>query len=422
MRSFRSAPVRLWLWLWLLTFSLSVLGSIPSVPLPRDCGLRMSPPAACPSRDNALGQVAVVFEDEALTRCTEYVYDAAGRVAEIIGPEVEPGSIQTHEELVYDGASRVTDRYVWRDATGADRARTHYTYDLNSQVATLTTPDDTTYWFEYDEAGLKTAELRALEPCGVADLATYNPNAANTHRTEFRYNVKGELVRKLVQAENGTLGSTLSPPAADPSRTYHVFSYAYDAAGQRTAVTDPAGRVWQLAYDNVGRVIMQSVTFGTPPTTLRYRKFSYDLSTLANCATMTTRVDFLDSTTGRAPVVTRYHYDGRGNLRVTEEAYGTAQQRVTETEVTGADQPATVTFGGVRSTFAYQFDRLATTTHGALNPLVTERTYDGFGNLATAQTQGGGAPSSAPLLRFTYDANGSLRSVPRGLRKVVRCL
>jgi len=201
-----------------------------------------------------------------------------------------------------------------------------------------------------------------------------------------------------------------------------MFSYAYDAAGQRTAVTDPAGRVWQLEYDNAGRVIMQSVTFGTPPTTLRYRKFSYDLSDRANCATMTTRIDFLDSTTGRAPVVTRYHYDGRGNLRVTEEAYGTAQQRVTETEVTGHDLPATVTFGGVRSTFAYQFDRLATTTHGALNPLVTERTYDGFGNLATAQTQGGGAPSSAPLLRFTYDANGSLRSVPRGLRKVVRCL
>ncbi|OGV73566.1 MAG: hypothetical protein A3K18_17770 [Lentisphaerae bacterium RIFOXYA12_64_32] len=360
---------------------------------------------------NALGQVAFVFQDEALTRCTEYVYDAAGRVAEIIGPEVEPGSIQAHEELVYDGASRVTDRYVWRDATGADRARTHYTYLDNGQVATLTTPDDTTYWFEYDEAGLKTAELRALEPCGVADLASYNPNAANTHRTEFRYNVKGELVRKLVQAENGTLGSTLSPPAADPSRTYHVFSYAYDAAGQRTAVTDPAGRVWRLEYDNAGRVVEQSVSYGSPSTDLTYREFSYELSDLQDrpyCLTMTVRTDFPDS---GHEVLTRYHYDGRGNLRVTEEAYGTAQQRVTETEVTGADQPATVTFGGVRSTFEYQFDQLAKSTHGTLNPLTFTRTYDSFGNLATAQTQSGGAPSSAPLLRFTHDANGALRSV-----------
>lgn len=348
---------------------------------------------------NALGRVRFEYHNQDHTRFTEYRYNRAGRLAHIIGPEVEVGSIRRREDFLYDRASRLTDHYVWRDEAGEDRARTHYTYTDDSLVRTITTPDATTRWFEYNEAGMKTAELRSLQPCEVDDIEMYG---LGTHRTEFKHNVRGELERKLVEAQNGEIVAD----AVDNTRTYHVFAYGYDDDGQLGTVTDSADRVWGVDYDNVGRVVEKDVTFGQGPQSIRYLTFRYEASDRPNCATVTVRTDFPDSS---HPVVTRYHYDGRDNLRVIEEAYGTAQERVTETDYTGTDLVATEAFGDVRSRFEYEFDRLTREVHGTLNAVELSRSYDLFGNLERAATESGTSSSPAAELRFVHNANNQLR-------------
>jgi RHS repeat-associated protein len=366
---------------------------------------------------NALGQALAVYEDmagEDPARATEYTYDAAGRLVEIEGPAVEAGSIRRHETLVYDNASRLVDHYTWRDGTGDDLARTHTSYDANGRVLTLTTPDLTTFWFEYNEAGMRTAALRSTEPCGVADIAGYPlSDSTMTHRTEYRYNVRSELDRKLVEAVNGQT----VVDAHDVSRSYHVFEYTYDQDGHLAALTDAAGRTWGLAYDNADRVVEQTVAYCSPQTQLRYRTFAYSVSPYAGstqtpqayCKTMTVRTDFPDNVSPSSPAVTRYHYDGRGNLRCTEEGWnGTTALRTTWTTVTDNDLPGTATVGAFRSAYQYQFDRLVSAKFGQAsqpnNPAITlDRAYDLPGDL-TAATAGSQA------VGLSYDANHRLRA------------
>lgn len=360
---------------------------------------------------NPLGQVRfrydVSAEDDSKQRVTEFIYDSAGRLKEIVGPDVPSGTIRLHEEFVYDAASRVVDRYRWRDETGQSKARTHFTYDDLGRVRSVTDPDNSTVWFGYNEAGMKTLELRSTKPVSISDLDTYNVDDPQlTHAREFRYNVKGELTRQLIQDVAGSPGATTYPDAAYPNRHYKAIAYDYYGNGLLKSVTDPRGNQFLLEYDALGRKRKYKVT---PPggTEITYLEFRYAESNLPEYASMITRLDFPSGTgsSQTAKMATRFHLDGRGNIRLMEEGEFatntfTALRSTTNTYYLN-DQSQTSTTANITTSRTWRNDRLATVTSGTLPEYLWDYTEFGETEFITdTRTQ--------KRVSFLYDENGGL--------------
>jgi len=155
-------------------------------------------------------------------RTTDYTYDLNGRVLS-----------ETRRQVVYG----VVDAYGRLSQQTGD-AVTHYAYDNAGNLLKRTDANGAEYVFEYDLIGRLTAMV-------APRFTDYAGRTVQT-RTEYAYNMRGDVIRETIKGANG---------AAD-----QISLYTYDIAGRLTAKTNALGVTTLMAYDAVGNLVQMRYT------------------------------------------------------------------------------------------------------------------------------------------------------------------
>jgi YD repeat-containing protein len=307
--------------------------------------------------DNEYGQTAQVIDGNGNT--TSYTYDTNGDLIKTTD------AIGQQSGASFDAAGRLA------TSTDANGVVTSYAYDAANRVLTKT-----------------------LDPTGLALITKYGYDAES--RTISTTNTSN-IVTTTAYDRDGRVTQV----AVDPTGLNLVTTYAYDNAGDVLTVTQGAGssnpRVTQYTYDTLGRRTQQVVDPGTgnnPATGQPYlnltTKYRYDangnlvhkIDANGNSTWYVYDADNqLKYTIDALGGITETDYDADGNLAVTRR-YATAMtppsastDRVLVSQVT----PVTSSADRVQRTF-YNAEGLAEYTIDAAGT-VTQRTYDGAGNV-----------------------------------------
>lgn len=229
-------------------------------------------------------QIAMI---DPLGATTTFDYDAAGRLVR----RSEPGDRVTEHR--YDGLGRLTrttdalgnattfgyspvgELVSLRDAAGR---LARFAYDALGRLISRTDPLGGVVRFDYDDAGNLARRSDAL---GTKTL-TYDlldrliavDYPGSEHDARFSYDLAGN---RTVESNAAVTVRTAFDAAGRPVQvsvvlpgTRKVFTYAYDAGGRRTSMTDPDGGVTRYAYDPAGRLARLVTPDGLATT------FSYD--------------------------------------------------------------------------------------------------------------------------------------------------
>ncbi|MGY6500406.1 MAG: RHS repeat-associated core domain-containing protein [Acidimicrobiales bacterium] len=191
--------------------------------------------------------VDVVFGDANLTvavvsptgATTHERSDEFGQIREWIAEERIPTTFSASTTFGYDDAGNLLSVTDPLDATSTT------TYNVFGEALTTTDADGVELTFEYDGVGREVSR---------SDLLGRRINRV--------YDLAGDLVAEQRTDTNGTV---LAETA-----------FAYDAAGNPTSVTTPAGWVSTMTYDSLGRASTQ-VRNASPTESLRTR-IGYDLA------------------------------------------------------------------------------------------------------------------------------------------------
>lgn len=177
------------------------------------------------------GQVATVTN--ALGHVTQVTaYDANGRPLSV----TDPNNVIT--SLAYDGRGRLTSRTVGGEITS-------YEYDGVGKLLKVSLPDGGFLAYTYDAA-----QRLTWVADGQGNRIAYTLDAAGNRLKEEVTDPQGNLVR-LRQRAFDVLGRL----SQETSAAGHVTSYAYDANGNLTGVTDPLNRLSSRSYDALNRLI-----------------------------------------------------------------------------------------------------------------------------------------------------------------------
>ncbi len=336
---------------------------------------------------------------------TNYIYDDADQLIQIIDPAGHTisrtytldGQLETEIDADgyttryhYDELRRLTSRTV--DEGGLNQT-THYEYDTNNNITSMTDPIGVKTCYEYDSHNRQTAKT---QDCGGLNL-----------RTEYAYDLNSNLI--YVTDERGIVTHTeydaLNRPTLTrlddgglnlSNRTY------YDSAGNIDYTSDERGIITRFEYDNLNRLTQEcgdsaglnlctNVTYDrlnnpqtvTDPkgitTQTHYNAFSQPLEEIADAAGLQAR--------------TSYHYDNALNLtRITDDNGNSTAYTYTERDELASESYADGTV------VAYSYDGRGN-RHVLTNQdgnTITE-TYDGSGRLQNKTFSTGGSQT------FGYD-------------------
>jgi YD repeat-containing protein len=305
-----------------------------------------------------------------------------------------------------------------RPATQIDAwgQRITYTSDTPSGDPTsVTYPDGSTTTTSY---GVCAQPLRQVDELGRVTLNTYDAAGNRLTRTtaaetaaavteSWTYNARGQVLTHTdalgrtsayVYAANGLLLNHIESvdQAGDAPATW---TFTYDSAGNRTGVSDPAGRLTTTTLDSRNR-----------PVRVTYADASYTSTTYGSG----TDANLVVATTDRNGVQTTFAYDGEGReiLRTVAAGTAVAVQRST-TYLAGTDHVASRTERGETTsyTFDYRNRVVATTVRPAAGTALTAQTvYDARGLVERRIDPYGRATA------YVYDSRGR---VIRTLRELV---
>jgi RHS repeat-associated protein len=340
---------------------------------------------------------------------TTYSYDANGNLANVTEPRGNVGGANPADyttAYIYDAAGR---RLTSTDPLGHV---TTFTYDSVGNRSTVTDANNHTSSYSYDALG-RMATVTA--PDGGVTSYTYDGNGnmlvrtdANSHTTTYVYDGANERVQATGQDPDGT------GPAPAP-----VKSYAYDANGNLTSTTDPNGNATLAVgdgtttstYDRAGSITGVTYSDATPSLT-----FSYDAA--GNRTGMTDGVGSVSYTydnLDRLTAVTRgsdtfdYAYDTGSNVTSRTFPGGLATSYAYDV----AGRMTSAATGGNTTTYAYDAaGNLITTTLPSANGYVETRTYDKAGRLTDVKN----ANATSTLAEFAtiLDAVGNPTQIVRG--------
>ncbi|SDF64610.1 YD repeat-containing protein [Massilia sp. PDC64] len=320
---------------------------------------------------------------------TEITYDAAGNVSSrrtYATPVTKPSAI-----VLADVGSQVS----------ADDRITTYTYNAANQVVTELTAGGDKITYGYDDAGRQVSVSRS--------------STTSAERTALkRYDGAGRVAAEL--SEEGVrrlaaLGAT--PDALQVAQIWAAFGirYTYDAAGNRTSMTDQLGNRTLYVWSE-GRL---AVTINPAGDWERYTYDAFgDLIEVARYTTALTTAQMNDIAAGvaappagGAALYTKYYYDNEGRQVFAMDADGA----VRKTEYNAFDQ--------VQRTLQYRTPLMQVTaaisnrghTSGTATDLATALAgsatsqvnwYDTAGNLIYA------VDANNAVMRRQYDLRGNL--------------
>ena len=287
----------------------------------------------------------------------KYVYDAAGRLDQLITSAYDSQTQQTLQHISnydYDAANRMTDSF------DALNNRTSFTYYPTGQMATSKAWKDATIgyttMYEYYASG---------EQMWVLD--------ANNHKTQYQYNERG-LPKQTIYEGNVTTSQT------------------YDFAGRLATSTDENGIVTKSIYNAAGELTGVTMALGTADaTTINYAyNFAGQLASMTDAKLHVTSFLYNDAgqqTKKTLPDLTyeQYFYNAAGNM----------------TSYRLAD--------GNTNTFRYdKMNRLTDTVYFDSRSVVLEYTNGGQRKTASVYP----APLSVPqVTNYSYDPFQRLKQV-----------
>jgi RHS repeat-associated protein len=374
---------------------------------------------------------------DALNQTTTYTYDSRNRLTKI----TYPTSPATTTQFAYDYRGRrtsVTDangkvtQYAYDDAdrlvsvTDANTHVTSYAYDTENNLTSITDAALNKTSFVYDALGRVT---QTTFPSNLAESYVYDANGNLTSKTDrnakvinYAYDTINRLTSKsypdttsvsytydlanhLTQVvdptgtyaftfdADGRLTQTSTAYAFIAGKTFTV-GYGYDAAANRTSMTDPQNAPTAYAYDTLNR--LSSLTspqgaFG----------FSYDALSRRTQLTRPNNVTTTYSYDPLSRLLSVLHKLGATTLDGASYTVDNAGNRTSKT-----DQLANVTTNyGYDSTY-----QLLSAVQGANT--TESYSYDPVGNRLTSAAgsyayNGSNELTSSPTATFTYDNNGN---------------
>jgi RHS repeat-associated protein len=320
------------------------------------------------------GAGRVLTETDPSGRVTSYGYDGLGRRTQVVRPD---GTTS----YVLDGAGNVT-------SMTTEAGTTSSVFDANNRVTSSTDLRGKVTTFEYDLAGNTTA---VVDPLGRRSTMAFDTDNRMVSSTDPRGTVAGAT-------------------AAD-----YTSTHGYDAAGNRTSMTDPLGNQTLYTVDRVGNT--------TAVRNPRLQTTSYVFDSMNRVTRVTAPVvgatnfayntmGWLTSRTDPLLRVSTWNYDVMG--RETRRTDPIGRFFTTNYDVAGfrtqvVDAVANLAGNPALGTTNYGFDnlgRITSRTHTDGTPTVSW-TYDAQGRVAS-MVDGTGTWT------YTYDAADRLSGVSRG--------
>jgi RHS repeat-associated protein len=340
----------------------------------------------------------LVSETTPLGEKTSYRYDVAGNLVATVDPRgnvsgADPSQYTTSSS--YDAAGRllsVSDplggavEYAY-DAVGnrisvtdANGHRTGFAYDALNRLVAVTAADSTVTRYAYDAAG---------NVVGRTD--------ANGHSTIYSFD-----------ADNRRVGVT--------SPLGRRWSFSYDPAGNLSSTVDANGNATATAgdgttsytYDAVGRLTAIGYSDGTPAVTFAYDAAGNRTAMQDGGGTVTYTYDAVNRLlqASRGADVISYSYDAAGN--VTQRSYAGGGPVSSTFDADG--RLSGVTAGGASTTYAYDASgRIAQVSFP--NGYTEVRSYDRAGRLVESKAAKGN--SVLADFKVTLDPEGNPTAVER---------
>jgi len=331
-------------------------------------------------------------------RKTEYTYDEDGNITRE-NEYVDSTSKNTVEyEYNYLGKPVVTKVHVnaGEIKDGSLVLITTYTYDINGNLKTQTTPDGVTTTYEYDSMDRKTVVRQPGQDengnsVEIITETTYNWEGKpltvkdpNGNITNYTYNQRGLLVYS-VDAKGGT------------------SAYEYDNAGRKTVEISPKNYIPDEQTSNMNRVVYQYDEMGRVLTKSYIGKY-----TTYNPESKTW------NDTPVATIINAYTYDNNGNVLKEQDALGYKNGYGTEYTYNCANKPVTVLDPVAKErelsyTTYYTYDALGRKiTETNAKGVITSYEYDDAGNVTKVSVKKSESSAEQTIQLGTYDFLGNV--------------
>ncbi len=348
---------------------------------------------------------------------TTFTYDATGSLTSItnalnrvisIGAHLPGGLPQTMTDpngittnYAYDRRLRLTSATV---NTAAGPLTSKFTYDLAGNLVTVTSPDNSSLAFTFDNARRLTAVTDALQnrTSYVLDalgdrttIASSNPGGITTHRRVDSFDALGRLAQKIEGAGQ-------------------VTTYLYDSNGNLIGTTDPLQHATQRTVDPLDRFTKTTdAAGGIVSATFNARNRVLNVTDPNSSITSYVYDGFGDviqeSSPARGTIV--YRYDAAGNLMQRTDARGAVAKFIYDalnrvlTTTYPANPAENVSYTYDEAGHGFGIGRLTGVTDAAGK---LSRSYDERGNVVSESRVRGGITLGTA---FTYDAANRISSI-----------
>ncbi|MER7505951.1 RHS repeat-associated core domain-containing protein [Nonomuraea pusilla] len=327
---------------------------------------------------------------------TTTTYDLAGRVLKVTD------GTKNATEIVYDLAGRQT-QVKSLNAAGATLRTTGFGYDPAGNPTSQTSAENHTVQQSFDALNRLTA---LTEPVSASDSIVtrfgYDATGARTKLTDGRGNTTWTTYNTLGLVEQVIEPATTQHP--DPAD--RTWTYAYDKAGNNTAILQPGGVRIDRAYDHLGRLTQEDGTGGGANTA--QRTFGYDPAGQTITAGDHTleyndrgQLTKISQPSGQS---TTMAYDANGNLTQRVDAAGTATFTWD-----GANRIQTATDPLTGRTWTYGYDKAnRVTSLTSANPTGSQAIgYDDMGRV-TSQTLKSSSGTELAKISYGWDLDDNL--------------